>query len=323
MDQTIPITRCPQCQTTFRVRPAQLEAAGGKVRCGSCLQIFSAPENEVSIELAGPPAADEAAPPPEAPSSALPDDTPPIPTDDLEWGNQRDSAPDFPADNPTFPAGVTGNLHRGEQVDSERIPATESPGPTLEATPSKADPGVPTVRNRFEQARAHLDNLSSSYGQRNHRRRGLWRAASAVLALVLVLQGLWWGRSVLSELPLVGAVYPPVCALIDCGLASPEPTTDTLQTLSSSLRADGPDGLRLDAVVVNRGERPQPFPDIIVTLQSMQGDPIADGQFTPADYLGADRDASTQLMPGRPVSVTLPLNRPVESPENFTLQLTY
>lgn len=36
------ITRCPHCQTTFRVRAQQLSAASGMVRCGSCLQIFKA-----------------------------------------------------------------------------------------------------------------------------------------------------------------------------------------------------------------------------------------------------------------------------------------
>ena len=35
-------TRCPKCQTTFRVTQAQLRAAGGSVRCGSCLHVFNA-----------------------------------------------------------------------------------------------------------------------------------------------------------------------------------------------------------------------------------------------------------------------------------------
>ena len=36
------ITRCPHCQTTFRIRLEQLAAAKGAVRCGSCLQVFKA-----------------------------------------------------------------------------------------------------------------------------------------------------------------------------------------------------------------------------------------------------------------------------------------
>jgi predicted Zn finger-like uncharacterized protein len=36
------ITRCPRCQTAFRVTNTQLSAAGGAVRCGSCLEVFHA-----------------------------------------------------------------------------------------------------------------------------------------------------------------------------------------------------------------------------------------------------------------------------------------
>lgn len=42
------ITRCPHCQTTFRIRSEQLAKANGAVRCGSCLQVFKAGENLVS-----------------------------------------------------------------------------------------------------------------------------------------------------------------------------------------------------------------------------------------------------------------------------------
>ena len=34
------ITRCPNCHTQFRVAEAQLQLAGGKVRCGACLTVF-------------------------------------------------------------------------------------------------------------------------------------------------------------------------------------------------------------------------------------------------------------------------------------------
>lgn len=41
------ITRCPHCQTTFRIRLEQLAKAKGAVRCGSCLQVFKAVDNLV------------------------------------------------------------------------------------------------------------------------------------------------------------------------------------------------------------------------------------------------------------------------------------
>ena len=35
-------TQCPHCHAIFQVSTSQLKAAGGDVRCGQCLTIFSA-----------------------------------------------------------------------------------------------------------------------------------------------------------------------------------------------------------------------------------------------------------------------------------------
>jgi len=40
-------TQCSHCQTRFRVTGEQLEAAKGRVRCGSCMKIFNALENRI------------------------------------------------------------------------------------------------------------------------------------------------------------------------------------------------------------------------------------------------------------------------------------
>ena len=48
-------TKCPKCDTTFRVSEAQLQVAKGKVRCGSCLHVFKAEDHWVN-----PPAAAKA-----------------------------------------------------------------------------------------------------------------------------------------------------------------------------------------------------------------------------------------------------------------------
>lgn len=42
------LTRCPACQTTFRVSPEQLAARAGRVRCGHCLNAFNALQNGVA-----------------------------------------------------------------------------------------------------------------------------------------------------------------------------------------------------------------------------------------------------------------------------------
>ncbi|MGH1471047.1 MAG: DUF3426 domain-containing protein [Cellvibrionaceae bacterium] len=44
------ITRCPSCDTSFRITQAQLQTAKGAVRCGACLHIFKAASHLVNDE---------------------------------------------------------------------------------------------------------------------------------------------------------------------------------------------------------------------------------------------------------------------------------
>lgn len=44
------LTQCPHCQTSFRVTTGQLTAAGGLVRCGACLGLFSAAINAIRVK---------------------------------------------------------------------------------------------------------------------------------------------------------------------------------------------------------------------------------------------------------------------------------
>ncbi len=43
-------SRCPNCQTVFRVTPEQLKARAGKVRCGQCQAVFNALDNLLEEE---------------------------------------------------------------------------------------------------------------------------------------------------------------------------------------------------------------------------------------------------------------------------------
>ncbi len=49
------VTRCPHCQTSFRVRDEHLSVAKGMVRCGSCLQVFKAAEHFIDNPQAAKP----------------------------------------------------------------------------------------------------------------------------------------------------------------------------------------------------------------------------------------------------------------------------
>jgi predicted Zn finger-like uncharacterized protein len=67
-------TRCPHCQTLFRLRPEHLAAAAGQVRCGRCGQAFVAqpadPDSTLPATGHPPPASAPAQPPAEASKQA-------------------------------------------------------------------------------------------------------------------------------------------------------------------------------------------------------------------------------------------------------------
>ena len=57
-DTAVMNTQCPHCRTVFRLQPATLEVAGGRVRCGHCRRIFDARSRlQKELPLGPPPAA--------------------------------------------------------------------------------------------------------------------------------------------------------------------------------------------------------------------------------------------------------------------------
>ena len=61
MTQSSLQTRCPKCDTRFRVTDEQLSIAKGKVRCGNCMEVFNAIDHQVASPAAA------ATPPPDDP----------------------------------------------------------------------------------------------------------------------------------------------------------------------------------------------------------------------------------------------------------------
>jgi predicted Zn finger-like uncharacterized protein len=88
------LTRCPHCQTAFRVTSEQLKARQGRVRCGACQSVFDALDT-LSDELA--PASPPANAPPET-ESRPPQDGEPVENSSPEGDETPEPIPEAPAD---------------------------------------------------------------------------------------------------------------------------------------------------------------------------------------------------------------------------------
>lgn len=105
------LARCPACATTFRVRPEQLQARGGRVRCGHCQHAFNALESRIAEDTE--------------------------PTDTLSLAPTPAPAVEAPAEPPIFV------LEEKPQEDTAPVEATEaaadSPQPEAIAAPADED----------------------------------------------------------------------------------------------------------------------------------------------------------------------------------------
>jgi predicted Zn finger-like uncharacterized protein len=85
------VTKCAQCGTTFRVTSQQLQAQGGRVRCGNCMTVFNGLQALVSVpdavqETPGAPAGFELEPVEPAAAQAAPARAPEPSADGKDFG---------------------------------------------------------------------------------------------------------------------------------------------------------------------------------------------------------------------------------------------
>lgn len=144
------LTRCPACQTVFRLRAEQLRARRGEVRCGHCFHPFNALEHLVETREAPAStpqqtveeATQAAAPGPEARTTTEPAHAPPIATSlELEQQTPPLSKPEPEAQGPDSTIDLDF-FDLGPAISSAGVDPTPEPYPPEPAVPPVA-PQVP------------------------------------------------------------------------------------------------------------------------------------------------------------------------------------
>jgi predicted Zn finger-like uncharacterized protein len=141
--------------------------------------------------------------------------------------------------------------------------------------------------------------------------RSAWIVAGVVIgAIIIVKVAEWSGHPVLER-------DEADQWMARLGLAEPKPggpfrDLEMIHLVSRQLTADPsvPDTLRLQATIVNRASRSQPYPSIEVVLFDAEGNRITDYDFEPGDYLARDSATGTGMSP----HAYLPLDLELEDP---------
>jgi predicted Zn finger-like uncharacterized protein len=182
------------------------------------------------------------------------------------------------------------------------------------------------ARARREHPEAPEDaEVSAADTSRSSAATWLLRAAwmtGALLVLVLALDQ--WGRFQGKPLFEQTSIQS---SLVRLGLRAPPPRPpardpDLIHLVSRELTSHPtrPGYLRLNATLVNRAPRSQPYPDIDVDLLDAAGKVVHRERFAPSDYLAPGTPAGAGLAPQAYLPLALDLEDPGEQAVGFELE---
>lgn len=278
-------TRCPHCETVYRISAAELRKAHGEAACGSCGRRFSAlDELEDDLEALTEAAADHGQS--FAGSAASPDSTTRAPAA-------------YASAQPPEPW--------------EALPPVRGPAADL----------APEDRSRGEtEAGADSDELPFPLildAPTRRRRSWPWAVAAFVLALALAAQAAWYNlEPITRRLPQVQPWVQWACHQLGCELPVVR-DLEAIRLLNRDVREHPrfQQALLVNATLVNSAAFSQPFPVIQLSLYNHQGGLLARRSFQPVEYLDRSVDQSRGMAAGQPVHVVLEIAGAVEEAVGF------
>ncbi len=289
------ITRCPACETMFKVVPDQLRISEGWVRCGQCDEIFDASLHLVQVPLEQEtPAAGQEARVARYDETGLSDDTLP-PVDAALDSGSLGSPDEVPVEQVQPLLDPTDDV----DIDAERsLPELMPDGFSGLTPPTAALPDhlvLAAPDGTEPDSSADLSDVSflrdSKAGSFWH--KPLMRATLVLLGLTLLL-GLV-GQIVVHERDRIVAAQPglrpgmlALCGALNCPL-SPLRQIESIVIDSSSFSKIRGDSYRLNFTFKNTAITELAIPAIELTLTDSRDQPVVRRVFLPAE-LGAKLD---------------------------------
>lgn len=291
-------TRCPHCETVFAIGAAQLKAARGNVRCGSCLESFDA----IAHLRDAPGEADDGA----APAGAKATLASTLDTARTELDEREEVQDDAPRED--APAAQSAS-------DSDASPAEPAPAvPVLDERRRSLQRAIP------ELLREDMERIAAE--TRARRRSVAYAGAALALLAALAAQYAWFmPRDVAQRYPQWRDELAGFCELTGCALPA-ERDPERIRILSRDVRVHPRyEGLlQITATLVNKAAYRQPYPRMQFTLYNVNGQPIAARIFAPSEYLGRDVAADALLAPDTPVQVALEVLAPEQAAVSFEFE---
>jgi predicted Zn finger-like uncharacterized protein len=266
-------TRCPHCDTVFRVTTRDLQASGGRVRCGHCQSVFDAFATLTAQE----PATDQAAfAVHEAELVAVPH------TAEQSAGSDDRAAQD---------AAETAADRLESGAASRAADARATTGPVV--PPGDDDPAASMYEWEFRLPPARP-------------RTGLWTTLALLMLLAAAAQAAVGFRSeILVTYPQTRALYERACGWMGCEVGLPR-LAERIHIETSDLQfvdPGRPNEIELSVLVRNRASVAMEYPAFELTLTNAQEQVVARRVFLPREYL----DEPERIPQGLPPRAELPV----------------
>lgn len=354
------LTRCPACQTTFRVTEEQAQAHKGMVRCGRCRAVFNSHEHAVAQTHTATTEIPAAVTAP-ATSSA---------TTEIITPHHATSTPSAAEQEA---AALFGQTLMAEVDEPNTAPATHTPAATHEAfvepaatehdpledaldaadhvAPIETAQDIPPSDEVAEDlhiatAADNLGDIADDATTDNELatattpvvadapaldvaqpkiRTKLWASVAALATLLLMVQGLYiWRGSLAQNWPGVRPTLVSLCTSLGCEI--PIPRDDTQVSIESSeLHPVGndPDRLFLQASLRNRAAFDQAWPNIELTLTDSRDNVVIRKVLTSAEYLPRSHQYQRTFAASSDVAITLQFKNEGSPASGYNMLLYY
>ncbi len=313
---------CTACKTVYPISTAQLRAAGGRVRCGNCDEIFDVTralfdDPQQAREFAGQDLGEVSREIDDLVGRAL-DEMPA--TEAVPAGEPEEEAPEPP--QPGAPAFSEQENPDAEIVARPISDVTDLLDSAIDAVavrfPADVDTYATPVAAEFvsdasgDQALDEAPPAELFFDTSHPGVRTSWGAIAAALLLTLLLNGqyVWSERYSLSGIPAFRPYLETACAVLGCDLPLRHDTAK-LEVQEREIRNHPhvDDALLVSAIFRNTASFPQRYPIFEVAFSDVSGTPVAVRRFMPEEYLGGV-DPSQGMAPGQQTRLMLEIIDP-------------
>lgn len=316
-------TRCPQCDTIFRISEEQLALADGQVRCGECDTVFDARASLVET-IADDRAAEMGSMQLEAVSldpvdidrDAMQFDIPGLDIPSRQAATDHDQAPAFDsadAAEVTPDAVADDAAEAGDGTGTDTGDGTDAGAEPLHSDAPVAPTGTDKPQTGYDAQTLFPEFKIVAPIEVPPRPLATVTGILAILVLLLLLLGqyAYFERDRLARHAALRPLLGSLCQVLDCRLAAlREPERVRLLRHEVHSHPTRPDALYINATIVNDAGANQAYPLLRVMFRDSDGRLLAQRDFLPGEYLPADVDPARGMTPGEPVNIQLELVDP-------------